>query len=257
MLIPKTWYAIIKDQLANAKLDEQWLLDGIAFDLEKRLEYCKGLQAADRLEVAKAARSGEAAAKVTVVKARTDADVLLVVRGEMQGEALQVEVAVWQEATQPVKNLCAGGSRAELFSINDVLLKELLDWFRNIGIGIADISTSKYLQLHPAQNVANYKFLILGILALHRGELEAARGYLQEVIAAEPDNWWGYYFSGAVEFHADNFQQAIASCHKALEIDPDRYAAIYANLAACYRSMGNPRMAQWAEEAFACCKEMR
>lgn len=60
----------------------------------------------------------------------------------------------------------------------------------------------------------------LGLIALSRGALEAAREYYEAALAANPDNALALVGSGDLHKHAGRFEEAVAHYEKAIALEP-------------------------------------
>lgn len=74
---------------------------------------------------------------------------------------------------------------------------------------------------------------------MDRGEYEAAREALGEVVAEDEANAEAHFMLGLAYFNLESYTKARESFERALELDPDRAAAIHHNLGALAYQMGD------------------
>ncbi len=246
-------FAVVAGDITGAGVADQWLLRGVAFDLEKRLGRLPNLEAADRLEVATAARAASPdteQAKVAAIGNRIKPDFIVCLSASLSPTVLDVVAHVWTNPQNPDATLSAHGDPSRLFLLIDDLTEKIVSHLATKGIGLGTVSPSSAVHLRPARSVNTYRLVINGMTSLQGGHPAAARSDLVKALQAEPDNWWAHYFLGAVEFHEGRFKESAEHCREAISINPDLYAGVYANLSYCYQGLGDSEQAKWAQDEF-------
>lgn len=246
-------FAIIVEETSGAQASTQWLSTGIAFDLEKRLGRLPGLEPADRLQTLAAMRgapSGGVVAKVASVMERLKTAFVLHVSATLTESKLDVTVRAFTGNNIEAASVECRGSMDHLFALTDDLTGRVMSALRDAGIDPGTPHSPSALHKAPAKSVNVYRQVIRGMLALQAGRSAEARPELVSALEVEPDNWWGHYFLGAVEFHEGRLNEAANECRKAISVDPELYAGVYANLAYCYQGLGQRELAESARREF-------
>lgn len=246
-------FAIIAGETVGAQASTQWLSTGVAFDLEKRLGRLSGLTPADRLQTLAAARSApsdDAEAKAASVIERLKPAFVLCVNTAMAEQKLDVTVRVFINNSRGSTAVKCDGRLDHLFALTDELTGRVISVLRDADLDPGAPRSDSALHKAPAKSVDVYRKVIRGMLALQAGRSAEARPELVSALESEPDNWWGRYFLGAVEFHEGRLNEAANECRKAISLDPDLYSGVYANLAYCYKGLGQKELAEWAQREF-------
>jgi tetratricopeptide (TPR) repeat protein len=226
-----------------------WLLQGVAFDLEKRLGRLPSLEPADRLEVADALKDAAPgdASRARVVMGKTGARFVLCVGAASDGNDVSLGVDLWI-GKQPAFPFAARGSRENLFRLVDKLTDCLIAELAKAGIDAGKHEDSP--KLWPARSATAYESLIKGMLAVQGGDVAQAKAQLTKTLAIDRDNWFARYFLGAVALREGDIAKAAQYCREAIALNPDVYAGVYANLSYCCAAMGDDKQAAWAKNEF-------
>jgi len=233
---PKVRFAVIPWQV------EADLGTAIAFDLEKRLERWPGMEAVERLDLARVLRkTASRESAVAGVIEKLGADVVVVIGGSGKDGELRLTVDLWKTAASPARSFAVSGKLRDFFRCQDDLTKKVVDALRSIYPDLP--APTAGTKLHPAASFDAWMLAIRGKLAMEKGENTEARLLLAQSLEKDPKLWWSHYWLGAVEFHEGDCLRAIGHCRDALALDPDLYPAIYANLAYCYAGLGDDAQA--------------
>lgn len=215
----------------------------IAFDVEKRIERWPGMEAIDRVDLARVLRktaSRESAVMAVIEKLR--ADVVIVVTGSAKDGELRLTVDLWKTAKSPARSLAVSGKLDYFFRCQDEMTAKIADALRSMYLDLPAPTAS--MKLHPAASFEAWILAIRGKLTMEKGDSAEARSLLAQSLEKDPKLWWSHYWLGAVEFHEGLYSRAIEHCRDALALDPELYPAIYANLAYCYSGLGDDAQAQ-------------
>jgi len=87
----------------------------------------------------------------------------------------------------------------------------------------------------------------LGAVALAQGQVEQAKSFLEQAIAAEPRNYKAYLVLGDISFAQRNNPQAIRYYQKAVSLKPDLTEA-YQKMGNSYSRQGDYENARWMME---------
>lgn len=82
-----------------------------------------------------------------------------------------------------------------------------------------------------------------GMVHFRQGNMEAAKANFEAFLAREPGSGPGHFRLSLAQARRGYYTSALAHCHKALEIDPDR-VEILAHLARCHLGAGQPEQAR-------------
>lgn len=252
-------FAVISDAPVDAAND--WLCRGVAFDLEKRFGRLPNLEAADRLEMDAAIKSAAAteSSRVHAVINKTGAKLVLYVSALGEGGNLTLRLNLWIADSQATPSALSSaayrrvehkGAREDLFKLVDQLVDDILPELARAGIDVGSPENVHGLKWWPCKSVAAYENLIRGMLSVQSGDVAQAKNQLLKTLAVGQDNWFANYFLGAVALREGDIAKAAEYCRKAIALNPEVYAGVYANLSYCYSAMGDDKQAQWAKAEF-------
>ena len=242
-------FAVVPGTVSGTDALAGWLGNGVAFDLEKRLEWWSCLRAVDRLGLRQAVKGVLPGDLTRAVFKRLKPDVVVTFSGDCSAGRLRLTVRLW---TGPVSShtLAVDGALDELFGLDDKIIDDLVAQLCKPFPSLPAPDQAARLHLAPAGSVTAFALLTRGMVALQDGDTKAAGPLLAEALKQEPKLWWSHYFLGAVAFHEGQFEQAVRHCRDAIAIDPDLYLGVYANLAYCYSGLGDGARARWAKSEF-------
>ncbi|MEI6916488.1 MAG: tetratricopeptide repeat protein, partial [Armatimonadota bacterium] len=159
--------------------------------------------------------------------------------GSCEGQSLRLNVRVWNKPDSPAQTFEVSGSLLDFFGFQDRLTDRVVQAIRAIYPDLPAPDKSARLKLAPARTLKAYALAIRGKIAMQKGEGATARPLFLKALEADTNLWWAHYWLGALEFLEGKFQAAIGHCKRALDLDPDLYPAIYANLSYCWAGLGD------------------
>jgi TolB-like protein len=242
-------FAVVPGTVSGADAAAGWLGNGVAFDLEKRLERWSCLRDVDRLSLRQAVKGVLPSDVARAVFERLKPEVVVTFSGDCSAGRIRLTVRLWTEPSSS-QALAVDGALDELFALDDRITDAVVAQLRKSFPSLPVPNQAARLHLAPAGSVTTFGFLARGMVALQEGDAKAARPLLAEALKREPKLWWAHYFLGAVAFHEGRFDQAARHCRDALAIDPNLYPGVYANLSYCYSGLGDGAQARWAKSEF-------